>query len=149
MYFLMVFKLCEKWNFIPTIRRTSITSSWWSSTKKVRATQNLSENVKKIVLFFGSCDFNFNCVAIFSEMRQTISKSNQTTRRTPRKTSRWSSTWNVENEINTSNHRNFSVDIPIVFIYFCFCKKKFKFNHQEDLETSPRWSSTRNVKIQI
>ena len=61
--------------------------------------------------------------------------SNLTTRRILRTTSRCSSTRNIEIKFNERNHRNCWVNLPIVFIFFCFVKKKFKSNHQENLES--------------
>ena len=59
-----------------------------------------------------------------------IRNSIPTTRRTLRITSRWSLTRNVDywNLIYLMNHHNFSVNLPIVFNYFYFVKKKS--NHQ-------------------
>ena len=48
-------------------------------------------------------------------------------------------------KFNKSNHRNFSVNLPIVFIYL----KKIKSNHQENLDYLARWSSARKVERQI
>ena len=61
--------------------------------------------------------------------------SNLTTRRILRTTSRCSSTRNIEIKFNERNHRNCWVNLPIVLIFFCFVKKKFKSNHRENLES--------------
>ena len=37
-------------------------------------------------------------------------------------------------KFNVGNQRIFWVNLPIVFIYFYFMKKKFNYNHQENLE---------------
>ena len=75
-----------------------------------------SENVKKL-FFFGSSDFNFNFFGNYLKFLPI-------NRRTSRTTSRWSSTRNVKIEnLYKCNHRNFSVNLPIVFIYYELSQK--------------------------
>ena len=97
----------------------------------------LFQKSSKIVLFFGSFDFNFNFFCnlhlhiFLSESSFVIylqvlleRNSNLTTKRTSR-TSRWSATRNIKFRFNISNHRNFFSESSNIIILGEVLQSKF------------------------